>query len=656
MAPSNTQTKNPAKGLSIRAHLLVLFIGMIIPIATLTVYEIRQSINAIEGEADKNAVRLSRVAARDASLLVLNTRTMLDEIAKRPSVNNLDTETCDPVFGTFLTYNHTYANLVTKKTDGTIVCSSLPLKKLGITKADNEYSVDPLVKLQAFSIGLPHKGNVSGHWIITMEQPIFDNSHQLIGMVGASIDLDRFHPLVVGSAFINLPNGTIATIFNEHGTIIARSQDSEKWVGTNRSKSSTLSHLLNQHDETVTAVSGLDNIERLSAVSPVEGTKWLAVVGIPTSTKDELIKHLIIRWLIAILIGLSLLSVLILWVEKRIAQPIIRLASVAHDISLGKYNIRACKKMRSTVSEVNNVAFQFDEMLDKLDMERKAVERANKDILLINNELEMRVDRRTESLKLLNEELIIARDEADAASKAKSIFLANMSHELRTPLNAIMGFSEIIMQPSNCSGDSSRCAERTSMINESGRHLLGVVDTILDILKIETGSMTLDIIEVPIVNIVHHSIHRLQAAIDDKGHLVHVDVDNTIPDILADERAGVHILTNILTNSIKFTPNGGHIKLSAALHGEYIAISISDNGIGIPQHLLQKVLKPFEQADNRYARTYGGTGLGLAIVSGLVKLHSGSLTIESKVGEGTTVTVYFPTAISIGSPSLDSDT
>ena len=104
-------------------------------------------------------------------------------------------------------------------------------------------------------------------------------------------------------------------------------------------------------------------------------------------------------------------------------------------------------------------------MLDKLDMEREALERADEEIRKINNELEMRVARRTESLKTLNEELALARDEANASNKAKSIFLANMSHELRTPLNAIMGFSEIIMQPKNCSGNSLRCAERAALIN-----------------------------------------------------------------------------------------------------------------------------------------------------------------------------------------------
>ena len=447
----------------------------------------------------------------------------------------------------------------------------------------------------------------------------------------------------------------IATIFNEFGTIIARSQDSEKWVGTNRSQSQTLSHLLSRHDETVTAVSGLDNIERLSAVSRVDGTKWLAVVGIPTSVNDELSRNLITRWSIAIVIGAVLLSILILWVEKRIARPIVRLASVAREISGGRHDIRACSQEFHDVSEVNKVACQFDAMLDKLDSERKALERANKDINEINNELELRVARRTETLRLLNEELTIARDQADSANKAKSIFLANMSHELRTPLNAIMGFSEIMMQSSNCTGEGSRCAERAGTINESGRHLLSIVDTILDISKIETGSMTLDISELPLENIILHSIHRMKTAIDEKSHQVDHMLDQHLPNILADERACIHIITNILSNSIKFTENGGVIKLYAVLDGEYVALSISDNGIGIPEHLLEKVLKPFEQADNRYARTYGGTGLGLAIVAGLVKLHNGRLTIESHVGTGTTVTVYFPAAISTICPSPGED-
>ena len=325
MTPSDSNIANPPKGISIRAHLIVLFVGMIIPIVTLTIYEIIQNVDTIVKEAQQNAVRLSRVAARDASLLVSNTRSMLEQLAKKPSISDLNPQQCDPLFNNFGLISQTYINLVTKKIDGTIICSSLPLKERGIIKAISEYSVDELVKTQAFTIGLPNKGSVSGHWIITIEQPIFDNSHILIGMVGASIDLDRFHPLVVGSAFINLPEGTIATIFNEFGTIIARSQDSEKWVGTNRSQSQTLIYLLKHRDETVTAVSGLDNTERLSAVSSVEGTQWLAVVGIPTLKTNELINQLLFRWAIAIIIGSILLSVLIFWIEKRIARPIVQL-------------------------------------------------------------------------------------------------------------------------------------------------------------------------------------------------------------------------------------------------------------------------------------------------------------------------------------------
>ena len=167
--------------------------------------------------------------------------------------------------------------------------------------------------------------------------------------------------------------------------------------------------------------------------------------------------------------------------------------------------------------------------------------------------------------------------------------------------------------------------------------------------------MTLDLSEISLVNVANNTIHRMKAAIEEKGHLVEFYSTSPMANIQADERACIHIVSNILSNSIKFTANCGNIKLKIAPHNDCIALSISDNGIGIPNHLLDKVINPFEQADNRYARTYGGTGLGLAIATGLVKLHRGRIAIESEVGKGTTVTVYFPAAPDYNNKSSDAD-
>jgi cell cycle sensor histidine kinase DivJ len=235
-----------------------------------------------------------------------------------------------------------------------------------------------------------------------------------------------------------------------------------------------------------------------------------------------------------------------------------------------------------------------------------------------------------------------ARLEAEQANIAKSRFLATMSHELRTPLNAIIGFSEMLMNETQLRLEAERRREYASLINESGTHLLAVVNGILDMTKLDTGDFEIRPEPFRLAGVIGGCCDLLALKAREAGiDLVH-DVPADLPEIVADKRACKQILLNLVSNAIKFTDRGGRVKITAAAEGAAIAIAVEDNGIGIGEEDLPRIGKPFYQARGSYDRRHDGTGLGLSIVKGLVALHGGEVAIRSRVGEGTRFTVLLP--------------
>jgi two-component system cell cycle sensor histidine kinase PleC len=250
----------------------------------------------------------------------------------------------------------------------------------------------------------------------------------------------------------------------------------------------------------------------------------------------------------------------------------------------------------------------------------------------------------TDALRLARDDALRKRFEAEAANASKTIFLANMSHELRTPLNAILGFSDIIAEQS-FGPAIDRYREYARDIHNSGAHLLSLINDLLDVAKIEAGKMEIDpqpLDPQPLLESVRRLMGSRALA---KGQTLDFELSPNMTQIIADPRAVKQIVLNLVSNAVKFTPQGGRIAVKCTLadNGGF-TIRVEDNGPGIPKEKLAKVFKPFSQVDNRYDSNGGGTGLGLALVQGLAQLHGGNATIESEVGAGTMVTVYFPLA------------
>jgi two-component system, cell cycle sensor histidine kinase PleC len=272
---------------------------------------------------------------------------------------------------------------------------------------------------------------------------------------------------------------------------------------------------------------------------------------------------------------------------------------------------------------------------------------------LVDNDLRLRatvidlkrsqaaLERQTNELADLAEKYQREKTRAEEANQTKSKFLANMSHELRTPLNAIIGFSEIMGSGMFGELGSEKYQEYCQDILTSGHYLLEVINDILDMSKIEAGRMKLDMEELDLSRTLAESLRVVSGRAQDKNLILDADIETSIS-VVADRRATKQIIVNLLSNAVKFTPDGGRIVVRSRQLEDRVVLMIADTGIGIAQHSLARLGRPFEQVESQLTKTYHGSGLGLAIARSLAQLHGGSMKLRSKLEVGTVVRVTLP--------------
>jgi cell cycle sensor histidine kinase DivJ len=249
--------------------------------------------------------------------------------------------------------------------------------------------------------------------------------------------------------------------------------------------------------------------------------------------------------------------------------------------------------------------------------------------------------------KMQEQALELARAAAEQADASKTRFLATMSHELRTPLNAIIGFSEMLVQEQALMLDAARRTEYAQLINDSGQHLLSVVNGILDMSKMETGNFEISPEPFAPRAALINCCNLLALKARENGIDLVTRVLEDLPAMNGDPRAFKQIVLNLVSNAIKFTERGGMVTVSAGVEAARLVLRVTDTGVGIAADDLKRIGDPFFQAGTTYQRRHEGTGLGLSIVKSLVGLHAGEISVQSKIDEGTTVTVALPLAFTL---------
>jgi signal transduction histidine kinase len=337
-------------------------------------------------------------------------------------------------------------------------------------------------------------------------------------------------------------------------------------------------------------------------------------------------------------------------VQRSISRPILKLAREAQRVSdQGDYGIRV---RPASDDEIGTLYTRFNDMLDQIQSRDAALQRAH-------DQLEARVEERTANLRFeiaerqrTEAQLLVAKEVAESASRAKSAFLANMSHELRTPLNAIIGYSEMLQEDAEAEGHDERTAD-LQKIQRAGKHLLALITDILDLSKIEAGRMTLCLEAFSIDEMAAELMSTAATLAQRNQNVLDTPRAAGLGEMTADITRVRQILLNLLSNAAKFTEQG---RIGLRVHRElregveWVAFRVSDTGIGLSDEQRSRLFREFTQADASTTRRYGGTGLGLAISRQLARMMGGDITVESTPGEGSVFTFAMPAAQAHAAP------
>lgn len=324
-----------------------------------------------------------------------------------------------------------------------------------------------------------------------------------------------------------------------------------------------------------------------------------------------------------------------------ISNPILHLEDTMRMVSTNKnYAVRAVK---SYGDEIGRLIDGFNTMLSEIQQRDTALQSTNGELKTRTQELEEEIFHR----KQTQEELLNAKHAAEEANRAKSTFLANMSHELRTPLNAIIGYSEMLEEETRDSGKIENVQDLRK-IQASGKHLLSLINDVLDLSKIEAGKMVLHLETFEVSQVIEEMVTTLQPAAAKNGNSIHVHLADNVNMMRADITKVRQILFNLLSNACKFTDHGSvsvNVDQIKAEDRDWIQFQVRDTGIGISAKQKENLFQEFAQADASIARKYGGTGLGLAITHRFVQLMKGCIWVESEPGQGAVFTVRLPAQV-----------
>jgi signal transduction histidine kinase/CheY-like chemotaxis protein len=387
-------------------------------------------------------------------------------------------------------------------------------------------------------------------------------------------------------------------------------------------------------------------------------------VGINWGPIEKRIRALRNREIVVAVISLAIVAFfLIRWLSKHVTQPILKVTEFANEVSRGKWNatLDLGKRAKSWERDKGHGGDEIVQLGNSLLYMLKRMREMYEKISSFSKDLELQVAKRTEELEQKTAELEHANIELKRLDELRSTFLANMSHELRTPLNSIIGYTDLLID--RVDGDISEEQENSlTKVHKNAKNLLKLINDVLDMSRIESGRVELDLRAVNLREIIQETVSALEPLIKNKGLIIDMDFDERLPLGYADPDRVRQVVTNLLDNAIKFTSEG-RITVSARPSERgtrrnqpprFVEVCISDTGIGIREEDLNKLFDKFRPLDISATSEYRGVGLGLSICKGLVEMQNGSIWAESKYGEGSRFCFILPVAAEAIAPKKKS--
>jgi signal transduction histidine kinase/CheY-like chemotaxis protein len=451
---------------------------------------------------------------------------------------------------------------------------------------------------------------------VVIAVPILDARRTLVGFLAGTVDLSEVQRL---SNYSRIGLNGQAVVVDRRGRVIAHPRADWRAEAKDLSSSGIFQQSLGQ-ETGVSWYTDLDgNVPRAAGFATVPEVGWKVWVSQPVAELRSELTPLIVSTVEWLLIAIVLALVLGFLGAAWITRPVDELTGAAARIAQGDVVTPVRVRERYAARELQALAYTFNQMTNKLGGAYQT--------------LEEKVSQRTSELQAANQEL--AR-----ANKLKSEFLANVSHELRTPLSAIIGFSQILLDGIDGPVNEEQQQDLVQ-VNKSGQSLLGLINQILDLSKIEAGKMELSLERVELPLLINSVLDSISPLAQEKGLRIETRFAPALPAVEGDPARLKQILINLLSNAVKFTERG-HIAVIVQASGRMVRIAVKDTGVGISAESQKVIFEEFVQGDGSSTRRHGGTGLGLSIVRKLVEMHGGAITVVSEPGLGSTFTFAIP--------------
>ena len=608
--------------LNLTVRLIILVLIAVCPAILIQAYNEYELRKARETDIRQQVVQITKQFGEEIGELREGARQLLLALAQLTPVKMQDSESCNILFGSLESQYANYGLLAAADTEGRIFCSSSPLTYSSV--ADKPFFKRAMAQ-DGLAVGNYWADPATGQRMIHFALRFDDGAGHAAGIVFAGLDLRWLSEHLKERGLS--PTSSIL-IADREGNIIARLPNPEALVGKNMRKGHA--EIMDGDTTGWEEARGVDGITRIFGYVPaaLPPRDFFLSAGQSKAEAFAAIDSATARGIALIVFGLLAATfAAVLGGRRFLQEPINGLVQFATEWRNGNYDARV--RVRQPASEIGHLGATFNAMADALAARYAAQKKAENDLRELNATLETRVEERTVELA--------------KANRAKSLFLANMSHELRTPLNAIIGFGEMMHREIMGPIGVPAYKEYAKHIHESGMHLLSLVEEMLDLSKVEAGTLQIERVSTVPGTLFAESLMMLRSTAAAAQVEIAVETDPSGWPVLEGDPVKLkQVFVNLIGNAIKFTEPGGHVAISSETDETALRVRIRDTGIGIRAEDIPLVVQPFYRVNSVLDSRHQGAGLGLPFAKSVVELHGGTLAIESEVGRGTTVTISLP--------------